>query len=117
MTKEHEYRISTLDDIKGKPSFTHIKTPEEIEAEEAERQRLYPSEDKASYLLYTCNLCMEKFYPIHPVRGKNMDPDKGGFLIISEKSKRTTAACGNCILELSRRNEPFIINCEGWKLL
>jgi hypothetical protein len=116
MTKKVKIRIDTLDgrvetDISKIP-WSIIKTPEEIE-EELERD--YPSEDKASYLLYTCNFCLEKFYLIHPVRGKNMNPSSDGFLIrVSERNERIIPTCRTCLLELSRRNEPFSMNLEGW---
>ena len=47
-------KIRTLDDPDwdGQP-FDYTKSPEKLEAKEVERQQLYPSKDKASYLKCT----------------------------------------------------------------
>jgi hypothetical protein len=115
MTEKREYRISTLDDIKGPGIFTYTKTPEELEGEEAELERLYPHPSKASYLKYNCHYCnSNKFYLYSPFRSANMNPVSEGFIIIPKTTKKPTPICRECILELSRRNEPFRMNLGGY---
>jgi hypothetical protein len=116
MSEKRKFRIITLDDPNwdGK-TFDYTKTPEELEAEAAELERLYPDPSKATYLKYTCHYCDgNKFYLFSPFRSKNMNPTSDGFIIISDTSKKVTPVCRSCILELSRRNEPFRMNLGGY---
>jgi hypothetical protein len=63
--------IRTLDGFESEPFVSYVKTPEE---EEADRHRLYPTQDIACYLQYPCSYCERKFYRMNPIRGKNMFP-------------------------------------------
>ena len=80
------------------------KTPEELEEE---RKRKYPSTEIADYLLYVCSYCLDKFYPIHPDRGKNLNPFRGGYMLESEDDGRLIPICHRCVLHLSWRDENF----------
>jgi len=80
------------------------RTPEGLEEE---RVRLYPSEDIASYLRYTCSYCQNEYYPIHPDRGENMNPYRGGYVLESERDNRLIPICHRCVLHLSWRDENF----------
>jgi hypothetical protein len=80
MTK-YKHHINTMDgvievedDIPPSPR----RTPEELEEE---RAILYPLEDIAYYLQYPCSYCQSMFFLIHPIRGKNMNPYSGGYML------------------------------------
>jgi hypothetical protein len=116
MSEKPKFRIITLDDPNwdGKP-FDYTKTPEELEEEAAELERLYPDPSKASYLKYTCHYCYHnKFYLFSPFRSANMNPVSEGFIKIPKTIKKPTPICRECILELSRRNESFRMNSGGY---
>jgi hypothetical protein len=87
MTKKYKHRIDTMDGPveyeSDTPQSPH-RTPEELEAE---RVRLYPSTEIADYLLYTCNYCLDQYYPMHPDRGENMNPWRGGYVLVSKDDK------------------------------
>jgi hypothetical protein len=105
MTK-YKHRIDTLDgpiEYEDESPPLPRRTPEEIEEE---RVRLYPSEEIASYLLYTCSYCQDQYYPIHPDRGENMNPYLGGYMLES-KDNRLRPICHRCVLHLSWRDENF----------
>ena len=61
MTK-YKHHMNTMDGVIESESDVPqppIKTPEMLEAE---RVRRYPSTEFASYLLYVCSYCLDKFY-------------------------------------------------------
>jgi hypothetical protein len=107
MTSKYIHRIDTLDGPityeSDTPPLPH-KTPEDLEAE---RVRLYPSEEFASYLLYVCSYCLDKFYLIHPDRGENMNPYRGGYTLESKDGRRLRPVCHRCVLHLSWKDEDF----------
>jgi hypothetical protein len=112
MTEKRITRIRTLDGFDNEPFVSYVKR---LEEEEAELERLYPHPNKATYLKYKCHYCDgNKFYLFSPVRSKNMNPTSDGFIIIPKTSKKATTVCRSCILELSRRNEPFRMNLGGY---
>jgi hypothetical protein len=109
MVKKYKHHINTMDsiievedDIPPSPR----KTPEE---KEEERARLYPTEDIAFYLQYPCSYCQDKFFLVHPIRGKNMNPYSGGYILVSERDRRIIPICHKCVLDFSGRDEDFSI--------
>jgi hypothetical protein len=107
MIKKYKHGIDTMDgpiewedDIPPSPR----RTPEEMEKE---RARLYPTEDIAFYLQYPCEYCQDKFFLVHPIRGKNMNPLRGGYMLESENDRRIIPICHTCVLDFSRRDENF----------
>jgi hypothetical protein len=117
MIKKREFRIYTLDDIKGPISFDYTKTPEELEAEEAELKRRYHTEDICQYLQFSCSYCGDPFFRMHPVRGRNMNPLSQGYFISPKQSKKITGICSKCMKELSDNNDcNFTFSSEGYPL-
>lgn len=105
MTK-YIHTIDTMDgpiEYEADPPPSPRRTPEEIEEE---RARLYPTEEIASYLRYTCSYSLDKYYPIHPDRGKSMNPFRGGYMLVS-KDDRIRPICHRCVLHLSWQDENF----------
>jgi hypothetical protein len=113
--KLSNYRIRTTDDIDyGEFLYSYKKSSEELEEEETELRKRYPTEDIAQYLTYPCAYCTIPFFRHNPIRGKNMLPYSEGYFIISKKSKKITAICNRCMLELSHNNDcEFTSSNEG----
>jgi hypothetical protein len=107
MSKKYIHRIDTMDGVieyeSDTPQPPH-KTPEDLEAE---RVRLYPSEEIACYLLYECGYCLDEYYPVHPNRGENMNPLRGGYVLQSKRDGRLAPICHRCVLHLSWQDEDF----------
>jgi hypothetical protein len=109
VTKKYTHRIDTMDGVieyEDESPPSPRRTPEEMEEE---RARLYPIEDIASCLEYPCGYCQDKFYPIHPLRGKIMNPYRRGYVLESERDRRIIPICHNCVMDFSGRDEPFRI--------
>ena len=51
--------------------------------------------------------CQDEYYLIHPDRGKNMNPFRGGYKLESERDEKIIPICHRCVLHLSWRDENF----------